>query len=121
MLLIGSPMCSAFSKLQSLNRNRMSEEKYEEMIAEGTAHLRFYMKLYRMQIDNGLYFVHEHPDGAKSWDDPVVRKLIEDWRVWKVKGDMCQYGMQQEDKEGIGSVKKRTVFITNAEENCRTP
>ena len=58
------------------------------MIAEGTAHLRFCMKLYKMQIENGLYFVHEHPDGAKSWDDPAVRKLIEDWRVWKVKGDI---------------------------------
>ena len=30
MLLIGSPMCTAFSKLQSLNRNRMSEEKNEK-------------------------------------------------------------------------------------------
>ena len=84
------------------------------MIEEGTSHLRFCMKLYKMQTENGLYFVHEHPHGAKSWGDPVVKKLVKDWRVWKVTGDMCQYAMQQEDENGVGSVRKRTVFITNA-------
>ena len=54
LLLIDSPMCSAFSQLQTLNRARIGEAKYMEKIREATTHLRFCAKLYQMQIL--LYF-----------------------------------------------------------------
>eukprot|EP00972_Heterocapsa_arctica_P080212 11823288-Heterocapsa_arctica.AAC.1 len=31
-VLIGSPMCTAFSQIQALNREKMGEEKWAEMI-----------------------------------------------------------------------------------------
>ena len=45
MLIIGSPLCSA------RNQNNKMGKLCEE-------HLRFYMKLYRIQMGNGLYFIH---------------------------------------------------------------
>ena len=115
LLLIGSPMCSAFSQLQSLNRTRIGEEKYQDMVKKGTEHLEFCAKLYKMQMENGLYFIHEHPAGAKSWDNELIRRLTEKTGVYTVIGDMCRYGMKQEDELGTGLVKKRTMFMTNAE------
>ena len=41
LLLIGSPMCSAVSQLQALNRGRMGEQKYQDMVQKGTEHLEF--------------------------------------------------------------------------------
>ena len=67
MLLIGSPMRTAFSQLQSLNRARMGESEYGKMVEHGKRHLEFCTRLYREQMKNGLYFLHEHPDKATSW------------------------------------------------------
>ena len=73
------------------------------------------MKLYKIQMDNGLYFLHEHPAHAKSWKDPTVERMLADRRVQKVTGDMCMFNMQQQDDQGIGYIKKETGFMTNAE------
>ena len=61
-------MCSAFSQLQTMNRNRMGESKYHHMVNYALVHLRFCMKLYQMQINNGMYFLHEHPANASVRD-----------------------------------------------------
>ena len=71
----------------------MSPENQERMIANGRQHLEFCMKLYRIQVEQGLYFLHEHPAHARSWQEPFVRDLVQDYRVHTVKGDMCCFAM----------------------------
>ena len=62
-LLIGSPMCTAFSQLQRLNaKGAHSAEKLRRAIK----HMEFVPRLYRMQIDGGRLFPHEHPATASS-------------------------------------------------------
>jgi hypothetical protein len=97
MLLVGSPMCSAFSQLQTFNWRKMGSEKVSRLIRDGSRHLRFCAKLYRMQLEQGLYFLHEHSAHAKSWKDPTICKLMEDYRVNTVVGSMCMFGMSQGD------------------------
>ena len=119
LLLIGSPMCKAFSRLQHMNINRMDPKKWDRMISEGKTHLRWCMALYQMQMDNGMYFLHEHPWSAKSWDDASVRELMDREGVETVKGDMCCFGMFQEKNGKHMFVKKPTGFMTNASEIAR--
>ena len=52
LLLIVSPMCSAFSRLQTFNIKRLGEEIMKEMLEMGIKHLNFAMALF------------EHPAGA---------------------------------------------------------
>ena len=54
MLLIGSPMCSAFSQLQTLNYGRLPEQQVKELKRQGKMHLDFCAKLYRIQMEQGL-------------------------------------------------------------------
>ena len=54
-LLVGSPMCSAFSALQALNKNRSSPQAQQERYAYGKRHLEFMAKLYKIQYEQGLY------------------------------------------------------------------
>ena len=46
LLLIGSPMCSAFSQIQGLNFSKMDPVTVQKIIAYGTRHLEFCMHLY---------------------------------------------------------------------------
>lgn len=114
LLLIGSPMCSAFSQIQGLNFSKMDAADVQKVIAYGTKHLEFCLKLYKLQHDNGLYFLHEHPWGAKSWDNLLVKQMLELPDIVKVKSHMCAFGMNDSDHQGGGLVKKPTGFMTNA-------
>ena len=111
--IVVSPMCSAFSALQSLNFSKMDPTKVREVIDKGMRHLNFAMKLCEVQWSQGGYFVFEHPWGARSWDTPSVRKVMGLAGVKVVRTDMCQYKMQSEDHEGPGAVLKPTGILTN--------
>ena len=113
-LLIGSPMCTAFSILQGLNKSRMSPEKWDRMRKHGKKHLRFACELYKMQHDSGRYFIHEHPATANSWDEPCVQQVMRLKGVVTVKSHMCCFGMTSVDADGEGLVKKPTSYMTNA-------
>ena len=46
-LLIGSPFCSAFSSIMSLNWSKMSEEKKKSVWDRACSHMKLTFKLYR--------------------------------------------------------------------------
>ena len=119
LLLIVSPMCAAFSQLQSLNFSRMTSEDVEKVKSYGRKHLEFCMKLCQIQVEQGLYFLHEHPAGARSWSEPCVQHVLGLPGVVRVDGNMCAFGMLQRDKDGVGLVKKPTGFMTNSAEIAR--
>ena len=113
-VLIGSPMCTAFSQLQALNRRKLGETLWRARIEEATRHLVFCCALYFEQMKRGDYFLHEHPAGASSWQTPAMVRLSAAPGVVRVTGDMCAHGMWQTDKEGPGLVRKPTGFMTNS-------
>ena len=116
MFLIGSPMCTAFSRLQNLNFRRMTPEKVQEIIQYGMNHLEFCMYLYKIQVEQGLYFLHEHPASATSWDTDCVKNILRLPNVRRIDSDMCAFGMTQYDSEGPGLIKKPTGFMSNSPE-----
>ena len=86
-----------------------------EVKAYGRQHLRFATRLYELQWEMGLYFLHEHPEKATSWSNPVVAEVMKLKGVRKVTGHMCAFGMVQEDELGEGLSKKPTAFMSNCE------
>ena len=73
--------------------------------------LKFSMRVCKTQIDKGLYFAFEHPDGAKSWAVPCVKRLRARADVYEATFDMCSFGLK-----APGSnlpMKKRTRIMTN--------
>ena len=95
VLLIGSPMCTAFSSWQHLNFSKMTPEEVSERVSYGVRHLEFAIELYKMQINNGLHFLPEHPDRATSWLHWGIQRLLDRDDVIRVRGDMCRFGMTQ--------------------------
>ena len=67
----------------------MDPEKYERVFAEGRNHLKFCVMLHRIQMENKLYFLHEHPWSASSWREKYVEELLHTPGVEVVKSNMC--------------------------------
>ena len=115
MLLIGSPSCTAYSTWQALNAARHGWPPGEAERRRGASdvHLAFVCDLYRLQMANKRYFLHENPDQAASWQRECIKDILEDKRVERIVGDQCQYG--QHSFKG-DPVKKPTGWMSNSKE-----
>ena len=61
-LLIGSPMCTAFSTWQRLNYAKSNDKPaMQRAFKDASAHVEFVAELYREQLEGRRYFLHEHP------------------------------------------------------------
>ena len=93
---IGFPPCTYFSTLQELNKfNQMYNEewlaRFNDNLIKATEHIKFCIKLYRLQMDKERYWPHEHPWSAKSWQIPEMEELLKDPRVQVAYVDLCQF------------------------------
>ena len=111
LLLIGSPMCTAYSILQKMN---YPTPKSIECRRQADVHMKFVSELYELQIKEGRYFLHEHPWHATSWQLPFIQKIMNQHGTYTVKGSMCQFGMIVEGSQGRGLARKDTGFMTNS-------
>ena len=66
LVLIGSPMCTAWSTWQRLNNVRRDPAVVKREVTRARVHLDFVMSLYREQVEVGRLFIHEHPEHASS-------------------------------------------------------
>ena len=83
-LIIGSPPCTAFSSLQNFQRCKPGgDAKVDKAMEEAKVHIEFCMKIYRYQLRKGRYFLHEHPQTAKSWRLECVEELARSPLVYK--------------------------------------
>ena len=97
-LVIGSPPCTSFSRLQELNKFVYKDDqlwmlKFQEQMEQAKRYVEFCAKVYKFQIDNGRHFLHEHPYLATSWGLDCVAKLMNREDVTRVLTHMCRFGM----------------------------
>ena len=113
-LLIGSPECKMFSTLQNLSGP--SPEKTEAR-KEAEGHMRFVCELYKLQVEGGRKFLHEHPAGASSWMLECVEAVRKLEGVIVTMADQCMYGLKTwstNRRVADTPAQKRTRFMTNS-------
>ena len=66
-MLVGSPPCTPFSRLQELSAPKRDPKIVEAEKAAGRVHMKFCFEMYELQRRNGRFFAHEHPSTATSW------------------------------------------------------
>ena len=115
-LVIGSPMCRAFSMLQLHNRARIGEQRCKQMLQKGLRHLAFCCEIYMMQIQGNRMFLREHLAYATNWESDEVKQVENMDGVMTVIEDMCAVGMTSTDATGEAPVLKPTKFMTNCPE-----
>ena len=70
-LLIGPLECAMFSALQNMSPWTARKQKQLEADIE---HLKFMVEIYKKQVEEGRYFIHEHPAGTSSWH---IKEMVE--------------------------------------------
>ncbi len=120
-MLVGSPMCTHFTTWQRLNEAKSKDVvSMRRAYTAAVVHMDFVAQLYVEQMQDGRYFLHEHPLSASSWQLPSIDKLRSDPRVDRVHGDQCQFGAEIQSGLQRGQpIKKPTGFMTNAHEVAR--
>ena len=113
LLLIGSPMCTAFLTLQRVNNAFRDKATVEAERRRAVMHLEFCVELYREQLKHGRYFLHENPGFASSWQAEAMQELEKEVGVRTSVIDQCLYGCETPAGEPI---KKPTKLIINSEE-----
>ena len=114
--VVGSPPCTFFSAWnQGINHRKMDPERVEELRKQAIAHLHFVIGIYRMQLDGGRHFLHEHPAGATSWKDDWMMRLLQHPKVATVTSDQCEYGLLTPDAHGNPTpAKKPTRWMSSS-------
>ena len=64
LLIVGSPMCRMFSQMMRVNRKKMGELRYRRELRAAVDHVIFMLQVYELQMQEGRYFVHEHPPAS---------------------------------------------------------
>ena len=73
-VLIASPMCMAFCRLQELfNCPSRKTEEVEELVSKAMEHLKFAIQMCMMQHEAGRLFIFEHPCTATAWHTQMPR------------------------------------------------
>ena len=109
-LVIGlSPECTLFSALQNLRKNEIPPEELER--AMGC--VRFCVEIAKFQMVKRRFFYFEHPLSASSWNMVELAELLNNPEVANIVLHMCAFGLESDDAEGIGLVKKPTRVLTN--------
>ena len=62
-IVIGSPMCTMFSSLQRLSG---WDDKKQVKWCEAKEHIKFMVEIYKIQTQEGRWFLHGHPASASS-------------------------------------------------------
>ena len=113
LLLVLSPPCTIFSELQRLwNFKRMARAKVEEKWAEGMLYLTHAMDCALQQHQHGRFFIFEHPARATSWNQDVVKRVMQLPGVFTVLVDQCMLGLRSK-VHGV-PMRKRTRLMTNS-------
>ena len=117
LMLIVSPMCGAFSQLQSLfNYPKQEHEHVERQLKDAMEHVKFSLEMCLEQYVKGRLFLFEHPAGAASWSMQAMQqmKLLEG--VSATKFDFCMLGMKTTDSRGnTTAARKKTIVMTNSQ------
>ena len=78
----------------ALNRAKMSDQEIERRDTEAKVLLPCVCDIYRQQLREGRYFLHEHPETARSWVDEQATALLGDPAAGSLVGHPCMYGQR---------------------------
>ena len=100
--------------LQNLAKIKDSE-KFRRLLAEACVLLGFMAEIHTIQLRAGRHFLHEHPLGATSWGERVVKDLARRPQVKTVIADICRFGLTAPSADGGRlPARKRTRFMSSS-------
>ncbi len=115
-LVVGSPPCTMFSRLNvNLNSHKVGKVEWDERWRAAVVLLTFAAVVYKIQVLAGRHFLHEHPAGATSWTHPAIVQLGAREGVGAVVAHQCQFGLETTGADGgRAPAMKPTRFMSSS-------
>ena len=85
---------------------------------EAREHIKFVVSLYKVQWQEGRFFLHEHPATATSWDLEEIKEMSQKTGVEIYTADQRMYSLETSGMDGstMEAAKKITKFMANSKE-----
>ena len=99
--------------MNNASHARMDPAIVKDRFGYARRHSEFAATLFKMQVKEGRYCVHEHPRSVSSWQDDCINEVPAVKGVQRVIGDQCQYGSKAKGTDGEGPARKTTGFMTS--------
>jgi hypothetical protein len=117
-VLLLTPPCNQFSKLQNLNDFLYGHHpeyvaRRSEKYVEARIFLKFCVSLARDQVERGGKVILEHPKDANSWLTAELQRLLEDDSFQTAVFDQCMFNLRLPGTPPQHKVKKFTRIIGN--------
>ena len=65
-------MCGPSGAMNKVNYSKMDQAEVNQRLEYSRQRLRFCAMFYKLKVDAGRYFIHEHPAGASSWHETCM-------------------------------------------------
>ena len=112
-VLITSPLCTALSKLTSLNVRHTSPSERKQIANKAQRHLQFICKLIMIQHRDGRHFIHEPPGGTSSWQDQCVQEVLTVTQATITEFDQCLFWLMATDRNGsLKHCRRRSKLVS---------
>lgn len=92
----------------------MDPKQYRKKMSEARILLGFAAEIYLLQLQGGRHFLHDHPQGATSWQESAIKKVLRHPTVGTTVAHLCQFGMTTKHGGQSVPVRKATRFMMSA-------
>ena len=104
-LLIGACPCVDWRSQSTASWSRMTPREKDDELHRARVRMQFACRMYKLQHDEGRYFLHEHRQSALPWRKDCVEEIQE--MTGAMLMFVCQGSLQSAMNE------KPTVMVTN--------
>ena len=104
-LLIGAHPCANWRSKSNASWSRMTQREKDDELHRARVHMQFVCRMYKLQHDEGRYFLHEHCQSELPWQKDCVEEIQEmtGAKLMSVSQGSCS----------LPSNEKSTVMVTN--------
>ena len=105
LLLMGAHPCASWSSKSNASWSRMTQREKDDELHRARVHMQSVCRMYKLQHDEGRYFLHEHCQSELPWRKDCMEEIQEmtGAKLMSVSRGNCN----------LSSIEKPTVMITN--------
>ena len=104
-LLMGAHPCASWRSKSNASWSRMTQREKDDELHRARVHTQSVCRMYKLQHDEGRYFLYEHCQSELSWRKDCVEEIQEmtGAQLMSVSRGNCN----------LSSIEKPTVMVTN--------
>ena len=76
-LLMGAHPCASWSLKSNASWSRMTQREKDDELHRARVHMQSVCRMYKLQHDEGRYFLHEHCQSELPWRKDCVEEIQE--------------------------------------------